>query len=58
VAGTTTAGERQDRYRVFIENSHEHVAKIVQALTGRHPEKLGTVPARQYRLALKDFEAN
>ncbi len=58
VAGTTTAGERQDRYRVFIENSHEHVAKIVQALTGHRPEKLGTVPARQYRLALKDFEAN
>ncbi len=58
VAGTTTAGQAQDRYRVFIENSHEHVAKIVQHITGVRPGNLGSVSARNYKLALKDFEAN
>jgi len=58
LAGTVIAGERQDRYRIFIENSHEHVAKIVTAITGRTPKRLGTVPSRNYELALKDIEAN
>lgn len=58
LAGTTIAGEAQDHYRVFIENSHEHVAKIVQAITGRRPTGLGTIPARNYELSLKNFEAN
>lgn len=34
VAGTAVAGT-QERTRVFIENSHEHVARIVRAITGR-----------------------
>ncbi len=58
VAGTAAAGQRQERYTIFIENSHVHVGRIVQALTGRWPAALGTVPSRQYELALKDFEAN
>ncbi len=33
VAGTTVAGT-QDKYRVFIENCHVHVERIVAALTG------------------------
>jgi thioredoxin reductase (NADPH) len=33
VAGTAVAGT-QDRYRVFIENCHVHVDRIVAALTG------------------------
>ncbi|MFG0315285.1 MAG: NAD(P)-binding domain-containing protein, partial [Phycisphaerales bacterium] len=37
VAGTATGGS-QARARVFIENSHEHVARIVRAVTGREPE--------------------
>jgi thioredoxin reductase (NADPH) len=59
IAGTTTtaAGMRQDRYRLFIENSHEHVAKIVQAITGQRPT-VGAIPARNYELALKQVEAN
>jgi thioredoxin reductase (NADPH) len=58
VAGTAAAGQRQERYTVFIENSHVHVGRIVQALTGRWPAPLGTIASRQYELALKDFEAN
>jgi thioredoxin reductase (NADPH) len=33
VAGTATAGT-QSRFRVFIETSHVHVARIVRAITG------------------------
>lgn len=58
VAGTAAAGQRQEKYTVFIENSHVHVGRIVQALTGRWPHRLGTIAGRQYELALKDFEAN
>jgi thioredoxin reductase (NADPH) len=58
IAGTTVAGEHQDRYRLFIENSHEHVVKIVTAITGQPPERVGTIPARSYELALKQIEAN
>lgn len=57
LAGTVAAGIQQ-RYTLFIENAHEHVGKIVQALTGRWPEKLGSVPARNYELALHQIETN
>ncbi len=57
VAGTAAAGT-QKRYRLFIENCHEHVGKIVQALTGRWPEKLGTIPERKYELPLEEIQAN
>ncbi|MCB0146957.1 MAG: NAD(P)-binding domain-containing protein, partial [Caldilineaceae bacterium] len=40
VAGTVAAGIQQ-RYVLFIENSHEHAGKITRAITGRWPEKLG-----------------
>jgi thioredoxin reductase (NADPH) len=33
VAGTAVAGT-QDKYRVFIENCHVHVDRILAALTG------------------------
>jgi thioredoxin reductase (NADPH) len=57
VAGTTAAGERQKSYRLFIENSHEHVVKIVKDITGKDAI-VGTIPARNYELALKEFQAN
>ena len=34
VAGTAVAGT-QDKYKVFIENCHVHVDRIIAALTGR-----------------------
>ena len=42
VAGTAVAGT-QDRYRVFIENCHVHVDRIVAALTGA-PEPAAPQP--------------
>jgi thioredoxin reductase (NADPH) len=36
VAGTGVAGT-QARFRLFIENCHEHVEKIVRDLTGQSP---------------------
>jgi thioredoxin reductase (NADPH) len=57
LAGTVAAGT-QSHYRLFIENCHTHVGKIVQAVTGEYPDKLGTIPSRQYELAFKDYQAN
>ena len=57
LAGTVAAGIQQ-RYVLFIENSHEHVHKITRALTGRAPSALGDVQKRNYELALEDIEAN
>jgi thioredoxin reductase (NADPH) len=58
VAGTAAAGKRQARYTLFIENSHVHVAKIVKALTGHWPDRLGTVPGRRYELPLEAIQDN
>ena len=57
VAGTAAAGT-QKKYRLFIENCHEHVARIVYALTGRWPDQLSTIPARSYELPFEDIQAN
>jgi thioredoxin reductase (NADPH) len=57
LAGTVAAGT-QSHYRLFIENCHSHVGKIVRAITGKYPDRLGTIPERQYELAFKDFRAN
>jgi thioredoxin reductase (NADPH) len=58
IAGTAAAGKKQERYTLFIENTHVHVGRIVQDLTGRWPDKLGTIPARQYDLPLEAIQAN
>jgi len=58
VAGTVAAGRRQARYALFIENTHVHVGRIAQALTGRWPDRLGTIPARRYDLPLEAFQDN
>jgi thioredoxin reductase (NADPH) len=65
VAGTAAAGiqsaahrAEKSRYRLFIENTHEHVGKIVKDLTGQWPEQLGAIPERQYELPLEDIQSN
>jgi len=37
VAGTAVAGSQRSNYRVFLENCHVHVDRIVAAITGRAP---------------------
>ena len=51
VAGTAAAGT-QNQFKLFIENSHPHVAKIAKALTGRDaPAGLINSAAKTYGLA-------
>jgi thioredoxin reductase (NADPH) len=57
VAGTAASGDRV-RYALFIENSHQHVAKIAHALTGRWPDRIGTIESRRYEIPLAQIEAN
>ena len=50
VAGTAAAGT-QNRFRLFIENCHPHVTKIVKSITGRDPlPGLVNQAAKQYGL--------
>jgi thioredoxin reductase (NADPH) len=56
VAGTAIGGS-QKRYKVFIENCHVHVERIVTAITGRPPSKTGNVQTREYRIAKEDAES-
>lgn len=57
VAGTA-AGGTQQRFTFFISTSHNHVGKIVKALTGRPPDKLGTVDARNNAVSWEEVKAN
>jgi thioredoxin reductase (NADPH) len=57
LAGTVAAGIQQ-RYTLFIENCHEHAGRIAKAITGRWPERLGEVAARNYHLDFERIEAN
>jgi thioredoxin reductase (NADPH) len=57
LAGTTAAGN-QGRYTLFIENTHQHVRKIVAAITGHHDVPIGTVAARTYDLLLSEIQDN
>jgi thioredoxin reductase (NADPH) len=57
VAGTAAAGVQQ-RYRLFIENCHQHAGKIAQAITGRWPAALGNAAGRNYQLPFDQIQAN
>ncbi len=57
IAGTVAAGIQQ-RYTLFIENCHEHAARIAAAVTGDRRAEVGDVAARNYELALEQIEAN
>jgi thioredoxin reductase (NADPH) len=57
LAGTVAAGIQQ-RYTLFIENCHEHAARIAEAITGRRPALVGDVAARTYDLTLEQIKAN
>jgi thioredoxin reductase (NADPH) len=57
VAGTV-AGGTQNRFTYFISTSHDHVAKIVKAITGHTPGPLGSVPARNNAVTWEEVKAN
>ncbi|MFN2135020.1 MAG: NAD(P)-binding domain-containing protein [Candidatus Promineifilaceae bacterium] len=57
VAGTA-AGGTQNRFTYFISTSHDHVAKIVKAITGKPAGPLGTVDARNNSVTWKEVRAN
>ena len=57
VAGTA-AGGTQQKFRHFISTSHDHVARIVKALTGRLPQKLGSVDARNNAVSWEEVKRN
>lgn len=57
VAGTA-AGGTQSRFTFFISTSHDHVARIVKAITGQPPGPLGTVPARNNAVTWEEVKAN
>ncbi|MEM0925112.1 MAG: NAD(P)-binding domain-containing protein [Planctomycetota bacterium] len=49
VAGTAIAGTQSSKYRIFLENCHEHVDRIVAAVTGKRPAS--AEPAYQSQVA-------
>ncbi len=57
VAGTA-AGGTQNRFKYFISTSHDHVAKIVMAITGLPPGPLGTISARNNAVTWEEVKAN
>lgn len=57
IAGTA-AGGTQERYTLFISTTHDHVAKIVKAITGTVPDRLGTTAARNNAVTWEEVRAN
>lgn len=57
VAGTA-AGGSQLRFKHFISTSHDHVARITRAITGRPPRRLGTVDARNNAVSWEEVKQN
>lgn len=57
VAGTAAAGT-QERFTTFISTSHDHVGRIVKAITGQRPDRLGTVASRNNAVTWEEVKAN
>lgn len=57
VAGTA-AGGTQSRFTFFISTSHDHVARIVKAISGQPAGPLGTIPARNNAVTWEEVKAN
>ena len=57
VAGTA-AGGTQSKFTYFIATCHDHVEKIVRAITGHPAGPLGTVTARNNAVAWQEVKAN
>lgn len=57
VAGTA-AGGTQSKFEFFISTTHEHVGRIVKAISGEPPARLGSVAARNNAVSLEEVKAN
>lgn len=57
VAGTAVGGT-QERFKLFISTTHDHVGKVVRAITGQSPPKLGTVASRNNAVTWQEVQAN
>jgi thioredoxin reductase (NADPH) len=57
VAGTAVGGT-QNKFTHFISTSHDHVAKIVKAITGHDAGPLGSIPARNNAVTWEEVKAN
>ncbi len=58
VAGTAAGGTQMDRFTHFISTTHDHVIKIVRAITGRTPDQIGDIPARNNAVTYDEVKAN
>lgn len=58
VAGTAAGGTQNQKFTYFISTTHDHVARIVRAITGHTPERLGSVTARNRAATLEEVKAN
>lgn len=58
VAGTAAGGTQGSKFKYFISTTHDHVAKVVLAITGQPPRRLGTVPARNNAVHWEEVAAN
>lgn len=54
----TAAGGTQSRFKLFISTTHHHVDKVVKAITGHAPAKIGTVHARNNAVTWQEVQAN
>jgi len=57
VAGTVVGGT-QWRLKHAIYTSHDHVARIVKAITGQLPGRLGTVKHRNSDVSWEEVRAS
>lgn len=57
VAGTAVGGT-QSRFKLFISTTHDHVGKIVKAITGQTPARLGSVAGRNNAVTWREVQAN
>lgn len=57
-AAGTAVGGTQTKFTHFISTTHDHVAKIVKAITGQPPRRIGTVASRNNAVTWEEVKAN
>lgn len=52
----TTAGGRQAKHELFISTCHEHVRKVMRAITGLEPSPVGAIKSRRYSVEFEEVQ--